>query len=400
MKKYIVVGGIIVAVALLVAAGRYFAWFGDAPNQGTIGQANPENETETNTENDPETPEAVAYVVETVASNLFVPWSLVFTNENRLLVTERNGKLRVIENGKLLEKPLAEFAEVATGGEEGLMGLAADPDYGSNKTLYTCLAYRNGATYRDKVISFRDNGDSIDTVKTIIDNIPSATNHAGCRLMFLPDKTLLITTGDATDRNIAQDKNSLGGKILRLNRDGSIPGDNPFSNSPIWSFGHRNSQGLAYDTEHDILWATEHGPSIFDGPAGGDEINLIEKGQNYGWPTIHHKQKQAGLISPLLEFTPAVAPSGMLYYSATALPQFTGNLFFAALKGEGLYRLTIDPKDARRITAFEKLKDVNVGRIRDVVQGSDGAIYFATSNRDGRGKLRAQDDKIYRLIAR
>lgn len=338
----------------------------------------------------------VAYEITAIASGLYVPWSIIFTSENRFLVSERNGHLRVVENGKLLPASLADFA-VPTGGEEGLMGLALDPDYAATKRIYACLAHGVKGDMHDKVISFVDAGDSIQEEKTLIDDIPAATNHAGCRLLFLPDKTLLITTGEATNRQIAQDKNSLGGKILRINRDGSIPADNPFQNSPIWTFGHRNPQGLAYDAVNGILWETEHGPSGFDGPGGGDEVNVIEKGLNYGWPLIHHKQKKDGLVSPLLEFTPAVAPSGMLYYTGTLLPQFTGSLFFAALKGEGLFHLTIDQANPKRITAFEKLKDINVGRLREVVQAPDGSIYFTTSNRDGRGKARNSDDTIYRI---
>ncbi len=341
---------------------------------------------------------AVSYRVETVAENLYVPWSMVFTSPHRMLVSERNGSIRIIENDTLIEKPLTHFDEVATGGEEGLMGLALDPNYANNKSVFACLAYRSGDELRDKVVSFQDNGNSITSLKTVIDAIPSAVNHAGCRLLFLPDSTLLITTGDATNKKLPQDLNSLGGKILRINRDGSIPNDNPFPNSPIWSYGHRNPQGLAYDSINNILWETEHGPSVIDGPAGGDEINIISKGNNYGWPLIHHKQKQDGLISPLLEFTPAVAPGGMLFYNGALFPQFTGKLLFAALRGEAIFVLTLDPNNPQRITAFDKIPDIKKGRIRDIVQAPNGSIYFVSSNRDGRGKLQTNDDKIYRLV--
>ncbi len=378
----------LIAAIVLIALAAAFAYFkgytASLPNRQAPYTA-------------PATPAApVAYALSEVAHGLYVPWSIVFTSPNRLLVTERNGHLRIVEDGKLLDRSLADFA-VPSGGEEGLMGLALDPEYADNKRVYACLAHGVKGDMHDKVISFVDGGDSIRDEKTIIDSIPAATNHAGCRLLFLPDNTLLVTTGEATNRQIAQDKNSLGGKILRINRDGSVPADNPFSGSPVWSFGHRNPQGLAYDAKNNILWETEHGPSGFDGPGGGDEINIIEKGLNYGWPLIHHKQKKDGLITPLLEFTPAVAPSAMLYYSGTLLPQFTGNLFFAGLKGEGVFRMTIDSKDPKQITAFEKMKDINVGRVREIMQAPDGSIYITTSNRDGRGKQRPGDDKIYRL---
>ncbi len=335
------------------------------------------------------------YELTSVAEGLYVPWSIVFTSPERLLVSERNGAIRIIEKGALLEEPLIRFPEVSHSGEEGLMGLALDPDYLSTKRVFACLAYSHNGVH-DKVISFTDSGNAVTDIVTLIDGIPAADNHAGCRLFFMPDKTLLITTGDATNRQQAQDKDSLGGKILRINRDGSIPKDNPFGTA-VWTIGHRNPQGLALDTVHSVLWETEHGPSVFDGPAGGDEVNLIEAGKNYGWPIIDHKENKAGLESPHLEFTPAVAPASLLFYTGAVLPQFTNSLLFGALKGEGLFHLTIDLKNPERISAFEKLADISVGRIRDVIQGPDGAIYFTTSNRDGRGTVRSGDDKIYRL---
>ncbi len=389
-KKFWLISGGIVLCALVIALGNYFAWFAPAPQSGG-NPAVPESETAT------PAPVSVPYSITPVASGLFVPWSIIFTDPARMLVSERNGKIRVIQDGKLVETPLATFKEVSLTGEEGLMGMALDPEYKTTKQIYACLAYAGSASLKAKVIAFKDNGDSISDLRTLIDNIPAAQYHAGCRLLFLPDNTLLISTGDATNRQQAQDKSSLAGKSLRINRDGSRPSDNPFADSLVWTLGHRNPQGLARDNEHDILWSSEHGPSVFDGPAGGDEINLIEKGKNYGWPLIHHKQKKDGLKSPHLEFTPAVAPGSLMYYSADALPQFKNNLFFGALAGEGLYRLTIDPKNAKRISAFEKMKEVEFGRIREVVQGPDGAIYFSTSNRDGRGKVRNGDDTIYRI---
>jgi glucose/arabinose dehydrogenase len=339
----------------------------------------------------------VNYKIQEIASNLFVPWSIVFTGNNRFLVSERNGNIRVVENNSIVQTPLGKL-DVSQSGEEGLMGLAADPDYTSTGRIFACLVAESDDALEGKVISFIDKDNKISEITTLIDKIPAAQYHAGCRLIFIPDKTLLITTGEATNKNLAQDTTSLGGKILRINRDGSIPSDNPFPNSPIWTYGHRNPQGLAYDTIHNILWETEHGPSIFDGPAGGDEINIITKGENYGWPIIYHKQKQNGLISPLLEFTPAVAPSGMLYYTGTVFPQFTNKLLFAALKGEGLYLLSTDRNNPKIIKAFEKLKDISVGRLREVIQAPDGTIYFTTSNRDARGTVRSNDDKIYQLV--
>lgn len=376
----------LVLVSIAIWAVQYFALFQKTPDRaGEFNQVSSADK------------QPVNYELKEIASNLFVPWSIVFTSTTRFLVSERNGTIRVVENNILANSPLGKL-EVSQSGEEGLMGLATDPDYTSTRRIFACLAAENGSTLEGTVVSFIDKDNKISDIKTIIDKIPAAQYHAGCRLLFLPDNTLLISTGEATNKNLAQDKTSLGGKILRINRDGSIPNDNPFPNSPIWTYGHRNPQGLAYDTNNNILWETEHGPSIFDGPAGGDEINIITKGENYGWPIIHHKQKKNGLISPLLEFTPAVAPSGMLYYTGSVFPQFNNKLIFAALKSEGLYLLTTDSTNPKVITAFEKLNNISVGRLREITQAPDGTIYFTTSNRDARGTIRPNDDKIYQLV--
>ncbi len=336
------------------------------------------------------------YEVTPIAQHLFVPWSIIFTSPQRMIVSERNGNLRVINNNVLEQKSLAVF-EVSQKNEEGLMGLAVDPNYSQNQKIYACLAYENNDSLYNKIISFTDEGSNIANIQILIDNIPAARYHAGCRLLFLPDKTLLITTGDATNKDLAQNLDSMAGKILRLNRDGGIPTDNPFPSSPIFTYGHRNSQGLAFDTNHNMLWASEHGPSLFDGPAGGDEINLIEAGKNYGWPIIHHRETEDGLISPELEFTPAIAPAALLYYSGDLFPQFKNKLLLATLKGESIYQLDIDPLDPRKLSGFKRLSDINIGRIREIVQGPDGAIYIATSNRDGRGTIQPTDDTIYKL---
>jgi glucose/arabinose dehydrogenase len=216
-------------------------------------------------------------------------------------------------------------------------------------------------------------------------------------MKFGPDGKLYITTGDATERDIAQDLKSLGGKILRVNDDGSIPSDNPFPHSPVWTYGHRNSQGISWDAKG-TMYETEHGPSTFDGPPGGDEVNRIRKGENYGWPLVSHEKTKEGTIAPLLVFTPAEAPASALIYSGRLFPQFKGNLFFGALIGEGLMRVRLSTAVPDAIESYEKLADVSYGRIRDVTEGPDGAIYFSTSNRDGRGNPAASDDRIFRII--
>lgn len=393
-KKF---GIIVLVFFLLIALGLYSAYkylnpatSAPLPTDGkmvTIHKTSP-----------PTVVKEVPYKVDTVATNLFVPWSIIFTSKERMLFSERNGKIREIVNGKLNPTALATFSEVSQKSEEGLMSLVLDPDYKTNKYLYAAIAYQKGNQMAVKIERLIDENISIKKDKIIIDHIPAAQYHAGTRLRFGPDKKLYITTGEATQKQIAQDLNSLGGKILRINSDGSFPADNPFPNSPIFSYGHRNPQGIDWYPGTSVLYETEHGPSTFDGPPGGDEVNIIEKGQNYGWPLVSHARTKEGTVAPKIIFTPAIAPASGMFYTGDIFPQFKNNFFFGGLKGEAILRAVIDPKDPKNILSYGKLNDINVGRVRDIAQGPDGYLYFSTSNRDGRGTVHEGDDKIYRLI--
>lgn len=337
--------------------------------------------------------------VETVAANLEAPWAIAFAPDGRIFITERAGRVRVVENGKLRSEPVATIQDVEPTGESGLMDLMLHPQFASNRYLYLAYAYR-GDGQRVRVVRFRETAGALAEPQVIIENIPAARFHAGTRVRFGPDGKLYVTTGDATERQLAQRLDSLAGKTLRLNDDGSVPLDNPFVGQPnvrpeIWSYGHRNAQGIAWQPGTDAQFQTEHGPSGFDGPGGGDEINIVERGRNYGWPVIHHNQTKEGMVTPLLEYTPAVAPASAMFYRGAAFPQFRGNFFFGALKGESLIRVTLD---GRRVTHQERLLQGQYGRIREVVEGPDGALYFSTSNRDGRGAPAGDDDRILRLV--
>ncbi|MBK8983539.1 MAG: PQQ-dependent sugar dehydrogenase [Ignavibacteria bacterium] len=344
------------------------------------------------------TNEKSSYDIEVFTEGLYVPWSIVFTSPERMLVNERDGKMRIIESGVLKSEPLKVFSDVSSGGEEGLMGLALDPDYINNKLLYLSYAFDNGDELAVKVVRYKDNGDNLSEEKIILNNIPAERYHAGCRLRFGPDGKLYITTGDAGERGIVQDKNNLYGKILRVNSDGTIPEDNPFPGNPVWSIGHRNAQGIDWYPGTDILYSTEHGPSGFDGPGGGDEVNVIVKGGNYGWPEVSHEQSMEGMISPALVFTPAVAPASGMFYDSDSIPEFKNNFFFGCLRGNAIYRVIPDENNPSKVKSFEKLEGIKFGRIRDVTQGPDGAIYFSSSNKDGRGSVKKGDDKIYRIL--
>jgi len=339
-----------------------------------------------------------SFKVETVIPNLEVVWSIVWAPDGRMLFTERPGRVRVYENGKLRPQPLFVVPDVEPRGESGLMSIALHPQFASNHFLYLSYAYNSGGT-QVRVARYRETPEGLTDRKVIIENIPAAQYHAGCRLRFGPDGKLYITTGDATERQLAQQLNSIAGKILRVNDDGTVPSDNPFvgradARPEIWAYGSRNAQGIDFQPGTNLLWETEHGPSGFDGPGGGDEVNIIDRGKNYGWPVIHHRATQAGMESPVLEYTPACAPASGMFYRGSALPAFKGNFFFGCLRGERIIRVVTN---GRQVVSQENLLERKYGRIRDIAEGPDGFIYFSTSNRDGRGDPAADDDRILRL---
>lgn len=342
----------------------------------------------------------VRFRVETVAGGLEVPWSMAFAPDGRLFFTERPGRVRVIENGRLRPEPLATLEDVESRSESGLMGLALHPQFASNHFVYLAYAYNSGGGQLDRVVRYRETGAGLTDRVVIIEGIPAARFHAGCRLRFGPDGKLYVTTGDATEPESAQRLNSLGGKTLRLNDDGTVPADNPFvgrkdARPEIFSYGHRNSQGLDWQPGTNLMFQTEHGPSGGDAPGGGDEVNIVEAGKNYGWPVIHHKDARAGLESPLLEYTPAVAPASGTFYRGDAFQKLKGNFLFGCLRGQAIIRVVLD---GRKVVSQERLLEGQYGRIREVAEGPDGALYFSTSNRDGRGSPAGNDDRILKLI--
>lgn len=319
--------------------------------------------------------------VEVVASRLEAPWALAFAPDGRLFVTERPGRIRVIREGRLDPSPVARL-QVLAQGESGLMGLVLDPDFATNGHLYVCHTAEKGSDAVNRVVrlTLRDGAPGQPTV--LLDDVPGARIHDGCRLKFGPDRKLYVTTGDAAMPRLAQRRDSLAGKILRINADGSVPSDNPVPGSPVYSLGHRNPQGLAWDDRGRLI-AAEHGPS------GHDEINRIEPGRNYGWPEVEGRASDARFVDPIAESgTDTWAPSGIAILGR--------DLFVAGLRGQRLLRLALGPDlGVVRTTA---LLDRSHGRLRDVVVGPDGALYVATSNRDGRGRPAPDDDRILRVM--
>ncbi|GJQ21875.1 MAG: hypothetical protein HBSIN02_22300 [Bacteroidia bacterium] len=311
--------------------------------------------------------------------------------------TERSGKLSVLRPGKQQADLIAEIPDVIHQGEGGLMGLALHPQFKANRLLYISYTFRLKAGLANKVDRFELRNGRLQGRKTIVPYLPGSSVHNGCRLKFGPDGKLYVTTGDAADREIAQDPGSLGGKILRLNDDGSIPADNPSPGSPLYALGFRNPQGIDWHPLSGLLFETEHGPSGFDGPGGGDEVNIVDPGRNYGWPVIHHREMKEGYESPLLEYTPAVAPASGMFYRGTAFPGFRNSFFFGCLRGARIQRVVLDPGNPRIVKFEESLLKGEFGRIREVAEGPDGFIYFSTSN-TSRGRPAKDDDRILRIV--
>ncbi len=346
-----------------------------------------------------ETQDQTKFRIETIATGLEVPWAFEWLPNNVLLLTERPGRVRIIENGKLRAAPVFVVPDVEPSSESGLMDITLHPKFASNSFVYLAYAYNKDGK-KVKVVRYKYANGTFTEPKIIIEDIPAAPNHAGTCANFGPDGKLYVTTGDSTNRELAQRMDSLAGKTLRLNDDGTVPQDNPFvgqkgARPEIWSLGHRNAQGLAWQPGSGLMFQTEHGPSGFDGPGGGDEVNIVERGKNYGWPIIHHKQTQTGLESPLLEYTPSCAPASATFYDGAAFPAFKGNFFFGCLRGKRLIRVVLD---GRKVVSQEDLLSGQYGRIRVVAKGPDGFIYFSTSNRDGRGSPSTEDDRVMRLL--
>ncbi|MBA4717823.1 MAG: PQQ-dependent sugar dehydrogenase [Nitrosopumilus sp.] len=333
----------------------------------------------------------LAVKVETVSENLSIPWSIDFAADGRIFFSERTGVLNVIDGG--IQKQIMSLN--VGGGEGGMLGIALDPDFEYNHYIYIYYTYNELLSTKNKLVRYVETNNSLSEEKILLDDIPGAAYHDGGRIKFGPDGKLYITTGDSGDPNLSQRLDSVAGKILRINSDGTIPDDNPFPDSAVYSYGHRNPQGIDWD-ESDVLIATEHGPSGWRGVAH-DEINLIQAGKNYGWPDVIGDETKDAMTSPLLHSGDDTwAPSGGSFYHGNQIPQWTGKYFVVSLRGESL--LTIKFDSEYNVVSFEKLFLGEFGRLRDVVSGPDG-LYVLTSNQDERGEPSINDDRILRITA-
>lgn len=339
-------------------------------------------------------PEAINF--EIWQQNLNVPWELVFLPQsNRALITERDGRVLEIIDGNLQPESYLKL-NIVSRGEGGLMGMAHHPDFPDNPYIYLMYTYTStdGEQY-NRVSKFKDQGDRAVEEEIIIDQIPAGNNHNGGRIAFGPDGMLYITTGDTFNREIAQDLDNLGGKILRLTPEGDIPEDNPFENSPVYSLGHRNPQGLAWHPKTGKLFISDHGPSGEDGLRAKDRIKIVEAGSNFGWPDKIGYFENGEYANPLIMWENAVPPSGITFYQE--------DLYVGTLRSQSLVKIVLAQNNEEyNIKSIEHLfnngrGDAVYGRIRTAITGPDGYLYFLTNNRDGRGRPRENDDKILRF---
>ncbi|TYS17967.1 PQQ-dependent sugar dehydrogenase [Rossellomorea vietnamensis] len=312
--------------------------------------------------------------VEVAAENLEVPWSINKAG-NTIYINERTGGIIELKDGEAarmdvsLKEPLAQVPEA------GFLGFVLHPQFPDNPSAFGYYTYQNSSSPHNRVVVLNLEGEEWKEGETLLDDIPSGQYHHGGRLEIGPDNKLYITTGDATEEDIAQDQQSLGGKILRMNLDGSVPKDNPFGDSYVFSYGHRNPQGLAW-TEAGELYSTEHGPSAMD------EINLIQAGANYGWPVMTGDKERDGMQPPVIHSgNDTWAPSGAAIHE--------NQLYFAALRGQGVKKLSLDSGEVEDVLS-------GFGRIRDVFIEEE-ILYFVSNNTDGRGSPAEGDDKLYRV---
>lgn len=403
---------------------------GDSPREG-VPSASPPHQTVTDV---PEvvTTSGAATSVDTVASNLEVPWSLDFAPDGRVFVTERVGRVRVIENGVLRSEPWAELPVFARDDhirpESGLMGIALAPNFASTGQVFVLGTFwkrsqtplsrtidrlfrrvagvvsdRAAIPYENRVYRLTDRGARGIDATVVIDDLPANYYHAGGALAFGPDGYLYVSVGEALASAFSNDPETASGKILRYRADGGIPADNPIPGSPVYAIGLRNPQALAWHPERNLLLTTEHGPSSLpheNGRSGKDELNLVIAGANYGWPVVAGRAGDARFVDPLLEWSTAIAPAGLAFYTGPHA-QWRGNAFVGGLRGQQLRRVVFDTaleaQGQLRVVQQEALLSQRIGRIRAVRMAPDGHLWITTSNRDGRGAPSSRDDLILRV---
>lgn len=390
-------GIIVVALALLLAAcssaGESSSTVASATESTSPPTPRPTAAPSSTATSLPPLPPPTGYQATTVVQGLRIPWEIRFVPDGRLLITEREGRIVLADVGSGAVTPVG-TVEVRARGEGGLMGLTIDPAFPDEPYIYVSYTYAGAGGTENRVSRLALNGAATATPTlgaetVLVDAIPGGQVHHGSRVAFGPDGFLWVTTGDAGERDSAQAMDSLAGKVLRMTRDGRPAPDNPYGDRPhpyslIYTSGHRNPQGLAFDPDSGQAYVTEHGP------ADNDEINRLERGGDYGWPVISGAGNRPGFVDPLFTWTPTIAPAAALFYAGDLLPALAGTFVFVTLKESDLRVL-------RSFAEEEILFDDEFGKLRAVAQGPDGALYVATSNHDGRGRPRTGDDRIIRI---
>lgn len=321
-----------------------------------------------------------------ITEGLQYPWEILWGPDNFIWMTERGGKISRVNPSTGAVLPLYTISEVVANGEGGLLGMALHPNFATNPYVYVTYNYNSGG-YKEKVVRFTYNGTTLSSPVTIIDNITAASIHNGCRLLISPDLKLFITTGDAANQALPQNISAVNGKVLRINLDGSIPADNPVAGNPYWSSGHRNPQGLVF--ANNILYSSEHGPDT------DDEVNIIEKGRNYGWPNVRGFCNETveqtfcaanNVREPLKAWTPTAAACGLDYYNHDLIPQWKNSLLMATLKNSRLYQLKLNDSFTT-ITETNEYFTSDYGRMRDICISPAGKVYICTGNGGNNDKI-------------
>jgi glucose/arabinose dehydrogenase len=398
IREAVVAGG--VAVGLLLGAGASMAQQADPlprPIRGELPAAAEEVFVV-----DPPGIEVTPY-----ATGLEVVWSLEFAPDGRLFVAERPGRVRVVSAGGQLDPAPWLTVQTEVRLEDGLLGLALHPDFANQPWVYVFYTFRKGEDLVNRVSRFREVNGRGTSEEVLLDDLPSFRIHNGGRLAFGPDGMLYITLGEVSQPLRSQDLDDLAGSVLRITPEGAIPADNPWSGSPIWAYGVRNPHGLAFRPSDGALFLSDNGPSSEWGPlriGARDELNIIVKGGNYGWPAAVGAPGVDPYIDPILSWNPALPPGGLAFYDAELMPELAGNLFYTSLSGQALLRIQFDDAQAPdRPTRVERwfrpdLRSPSTyGRLRGVTVGPDGAIYVGTGNHDNRSPLREGDDRVLRI---
>ncbi len=339
--------------------------------------------------------EELGLTVSNLVTGLDTPWDLVWGPDGFIWVTERPGSVSRV-NPDTGERIPVEDINIYERGESGLMGLTFDPGFEDNGYLFTAESHASGGRIINQLVRYTYDNNNLLNRTVIIDNIPGNTYHDGARLVIGPDNYIYMTTGDAGRSSWAQDVESLAGKILRIDRNGNPAPGNPFGNE-VFSYGHRNAQGLVFHPERDELFITEHGPR------DNDEIAVVSQGENHGWPDVHgfceedisgesEFCRENQVTEPIAAWTPTIAPAGADFYTGELIPEWNGDFLFVTLKGSSLLRVQISDENETKFV--QVISENEFGRLRDVLVGPDGTIYIATSNRDGRGNPAPEDDRI------